>query len=160
MHNKKLITMVLYLVTSFVYAQSGTPTCSRKAIHDNREILIDGYTGIKGSGLNDLMKNHQKAMQHLQRYQNSGEIRTFNLLSGTISTASILTGLLYTGDKTNKSNFLFFGGIVALVNFLTTKTVEFYNERELALAIDEYNKTSEAKIRLINQSQGSPICNI
>lgn len=143
-------------MTNFVYAQNANQTCSRKAIYKNQEILIDGYTGVSGSGLNKIMKDHPKAMAHLKNYQELNDVKVFNLVSGTVSTASLLTGLLYTGEKSNKNNLLLFGGIVALINFLTTKTIQFYNERELVLAIDEFNKTSDNQINLSSKTENKP----
>ena len=88
-------------------------------------------------------------MYHLKKYQKLNDIKVFNLVSGSVSTASLLTGLLYSGDKSNRNNFILFGSVVALINFLTTKTIKFYNEKELTLAIDEFNKTSEHSINLL-----------
>lgn len=144
---------------NFVYAKDSTQTCSRKAIYQNKEILIDGHTGAKGSGLVKILEKNPKALSHLNSYQNANDVQTFNLISGSVSTLSLLTGLLYTGDKNNKSNFLVFGGVVALINFLTTKTIHFYNERELTLAIEEFNKSSEHQIRSLDvpaQKQTKP----
>ena len=138
---------------SSIFAQDSAQTCSRKAIYKNKEILIDGYTGSKGSGLNNIMTSNKKALSHLIKYQNSNDIQMFNLVSGTVSSASLLTGLLYTGSKSNKNNLILFGGIVALINFLTTKTIQFYNERELTLAVDEFNKSSDEQIRIIDQNR-------
>ena len=150
----KLLNIFTFIfLINIVYANEDNKTCSRKAIFKNKEVLVDGYTGIKGSGLNDILKNNSKAYKHLKNYQRFNDTRLLNLVSGSVSSASILTGLLYTGDKSNKSNFLLFGGIVALLNFLTTKTVQFYNERELMLAIEEHNKGSKDQIRLLNSSQ-------
>jgi len=150
-HQLKISIFFIFMI-NFVYAKDSAPTCSRKAIFNNKEILIDGYTGARGSGLNKIMRSNPKALKHLSIYQNANDIQTFNLLSGTISTTSLITGLLYTGDRDNKNNFILFGGIVALINFLTTKTIQFYNERELTLAIEEYNKTSVHQIRRLDVS--------
>ena len=140
-------------MTNFVYSGETNQTCSRTAIYKNKEILIDGYTGVKGSGLINIMKKHPKASEHLTKYRASSDIKKINLVAGSISSASILTGLLYTGDKSNKNNFLLFGGIIALVNFLATKTIQFYSEKELTLAIEEFNKASNSEIRLFDQNR-------
>ena len=144
---------MIYFLTNSVYSSESVTTCSRKAEYNNKEILIDGYTGIKGSGLNKLLMANPTALKHLENYQNSSKVELFNLISGSVSTASLALGLVYNGDKTNKNNFLLIGGIFALVNFLTTKTVQFYNERELTLAIEEFNKTSDKPLRLLQQNK-------
>ena len=146
-----IIILANAMMINFIYANSGAHTCSRKALYKNQEILIDGYTGVNGSGLNKIMKDYPKAMYHLNKYQKLNDIKVFNLVSGSVSTASLLTGLLYSGDKSNKNNFILFGAVVALINFLTTKTIKFYNEKELTLAIDEFNKTSQHSINMIDQ---------
>lgn len=152
---RKYISIYIFALffTDFVYSQQQSSTCSRTADYKDKKILVDGITGIKGSGLSKLMKNNPSAMRHLRKYQEMNNVQVFNLVSGSVSTLSIATGLLYTGDKSSKSNFLLFGAVIALVNFLTTKTVEFYNERELTLAIEEFNKTSEDPIRLIDKNR-------
>ena len=51
-------------MTNFVYSGETNQTCSRTAIYKNKEILIDGYTGVKGSGLINIMSTYPKASEH------------------------------------------------------------------------------------------------
>ena len=153
------MALIILLINNFSFAQQENQTCSRVAIYNNEEVLIDGHTSKKGSGLNKIMKSNMLAMKHLENYQTNNEMKIFNIASGTVSTASIFAGLLYTGSKANKNNLLIFGGLIALVNFLTTKTIEFYNERELDLAISEFNKTSDNKIRVIDKRVNKKVQN-
>ena len=151
----KIITLIFTVLslTNIVYSKELSNTCSRKAEFNSKEVLVDGITGIKGSGLTKIMKDHPEALSHLKKYQDAEKVKIFNLISGSVSTSAIALGILYTGDKTNRNNFLLFGGVVALINFLTTKTVEYYNERELTLAIETFNKNSDHPIRLIQQNK-------
>ena len=147
------LIFIIFSLTNIVYSDELSNTCSRKAEFKNKEVLVDGITGIKGSGLTKIMKNDPIALGHLKKYQDSEKVKLFNLISGSVSTSAIALGILYTGDKTNRNNFLLFGGVVALINFLTTKTVDYYNERELTLAIEAFNKNSSHPIRLIQQNE-------
>ena len=106
---RKYISIYIFALffTDFVYSQQQSSTCSRTADYKDKKILVDGITGIKGSGLSKLMKNNPSAMRHLRKYQEMNNVQVFNLVSGSVSTLSIATNFFTPAISPAKATFYF-----------------------------------------------------
>jgi hypothetical protein len=141
---KKIISS---LFISFFICKSlfAIETCSRVAIINFQEVLVDSNSTAKGEGLRYYLEKDAEAKKYLDIYQNNTTRKWPNALTGTLGTGMLLAGLL-TKDSQNKSIFLSSGVSLLILNFLIAKTIEFTNEKNLNRAIDEYNKRNLPQI--------------
>lgn len=135
---------------------SAVETCSRIAIINYQEVLVDSNASEKGEGLRYHLEKDPKALQYLDSYQKNSAIRWPNALLGTAGTGLLLFGF-FTSDSQDRQIYLISGGAAILVNFLIARTLEVTNEANLNRAIEEYNKRNLPKIYFNpeNNLQGS-----
>lgn len=120
-------------------------TCSRIAIINYQEVLVDANASEKGEGLRYHLEKDPVAKEYLDNYQNNSAIRWPNALIGTAGTSLLLFGF-FTADSQDRQIYLISGGAAILVNFLIARTLEITNEANLNRAIEEYNKRNLPKI--------------
>ncbi|MDD4973035.1 MAG: hypothetical protein PHY93_01725 [Bacteriovorax sp.] len=124
---------------------SAVETCSRIAIINYQEILVDSNASEKGEGLRYHLEKDPKALQYLNNYQENSAIRWPNALLGTAGTGLLLFGF-FTSDSQDRQLYLISGAATILVNFLVARTLEVTNEANLNKAVEEYNKRNLPKI--------------
>lgn len=124
---------------------SAVETCSRIAIINYQEVLVDSNASEKGEGLRYHLEKDPVAKQYLDSYQNNSAIRWPNALLGTAGTGLLLFGF-FTSNSEDRQLYLISGGATILVNFLVARTLEVTNEANLNRAIEEYNKRNLPKI--------------
>lgn len=124
---------------------SAAETCSRIAIINFQEVLVDANASEKGEGLRYHLEKDPVAKAYLDSYQNNSDIRWPNALLGTAGTGLLLFGF-FTADSEDRRIYLISGGATILVNFLIARTLEVANEANLNRAIEEYNKRNLPKI--------------
>ena len=113
--------------------------CSRVAIINHQEVLVDTNSTQKGEGLRYHLEKDPVARSYLDLYQKGTQIQWHSALLGTIGTGLAAAGLLNNKSET-KRTLLISGLSLILVNFLVAKTLEHENENNLTQAIKEYNK--------------------
>ena len=124
---------------------SAVETCSRVAIINFQEVLVDSNTSEKGEGLRYHLEKDPVAKEYLDIYQKNSAIRWPSAILGTAGTGLMLFGF-FNSDTEDRRLYLIAGGATILVNFLVTRTLEITNEANLNRSIDEYNKRNLPKI--------------
>lgn len=139
--------LLVFLISNiFLSFPSGAvETCSRIAIINYQEVLVDSNASEKGEGLRYHIEKDPVAKEYLDNYQNNSAIRWPNALLGTAGTGLLLFGF-FTSDSQDRQVYLISGGAAILVNFLIARTLEVANEANLNRAIEEYNKRNLPKI--------------
>lgn len=135
---------------------SAVETCSRIAIVNYQEVLVDSNASEKGEGLRYHLEKDPVARDYLNTYQEQSAIRWPGALLGTAGSGLLLFGI-FTSNSQDRQIYLISGGAAILVNFLVARTLEVANETNLNRAIEEYNKRNLPKIYFNpeNTTQGS-----
>lgn len=147
-----IILFSLLFHSSFTMANE---TCSRVAQINFQNILVDTNSHKKGEGLRYHLEKDPLALSYLNKYQEGTKIRWENALIGTLGTALLLGGAVSNAEDTTKRSLMISGGTLVIVNYLIAKTLEKSNEKNLAKAIDEYNKRNLPRIYFSPGSKNS-----
>lgn len=136
----------LVLVTFFCSFQVfAVETCSRIAIINYQEVLVDANTSEKGEGLRYHLEKDPVALEYLNTYQKNSSIKWPSAVLGTAGTGLLLYGF-FNSDSEDRRLYIISGTTTILVNFLIARTLEVTNESNLNRAIEEYNKRNLPKI--------------
>ncbi len=114
--------------------------CSRMAIINYQEVLVDTNSSQKGEGLRYFLSKDKKATEFLDRYQKGTAIRWQTTLLGSIGTLLFLSGLFSSKESGKKGTYIGVGAGLIGLNIVISKTLERNNEINLIRAIEEYNK--------------------
>lgn len=139
----KLI-FLLFLISST--ALQASQVCSRVAIINYQEILVDTSSTQKGEGLRYYLEKDPQAKGYLDEYQDGTKIKWQNAAIGTLGSGLIIGGLFADDGTDAKKTMLVGGAALIIVNFFIARTLEFNNEQNLNKAIEEYNKRNLPKI--------------
>lgn len=120
--------------------------CSRVAIINYQEVLVDTNSTQKGEGLRFHIEKDEKAEEYLNKYQEGTQIRWQNSLLGSVGTGLVLTSFLTNSTDSTKKSLLIGGATMIAINFLVAKTLAAGNEINLINAVEEYNKRNLPKI--------------
>lgn len=146
----QLVLIALLLFTPHLMAAE---TCSRTAIINYQEILIDTDSTRRGEGLRYYLEKDDVALQYLDKYQEGVEMKWHSALAGTAGTGLLIAGL-FTNSTSDSKSMMYIGGATLLaLNFLIAKTLSTANEQNLIKAVEEYNKRNLPRIEL--QTPGS-----
>jgi hypothetical protein len=129
----------------FSHSASAIEACSRVAIINYQEILVDSNSSEKGEGLRFHLEKDPVAKEYLDTYQKKSSVLWPSAILGTAGTGLILYGL-FNSDVEDQRLFLISGSATLIVNFLVARTLEVTNENNLNRAIEEYNKRNLPKI--------------
>lgn len=121
--------------------------CSRMAIINFQEVLIDTSSTEKGEGLRHYLEKDPQAKRYFNIYQKGTKTKWHSAVWGTAGTTFLLAGLI-SSDRENRKTLLISGAILTTINFFVTRTLEHANESYLIKAIKEYNKRNFPKIYL------------
>jgi hypothetical protein len=121
-------------------------TCSRVAVVNYQEVLVDTNSTEKGEGLRYYLDKDVVAKSYLNRYQKGTKIKWYSAVAGSLGTGMMLGGLLTNSNTNNKKALLLGGAGVILINFLVSRTLENANENNLLKAVEEYNKRNLPRI--------------
>jgi hypothetical protein len=127
------------------YKAKAVETCSRIAIINYQEVLVDANASEKGEGLRYNLEKDPIAKEYLNTYQKNSNIRWPTAMLGTAGSALMLYGF-FTVDSQDRQIYLISGTATILVNFLIARTLEITNEVNLNRAVEEYNKRNLPKI--------------
>jgi hypothetical protein len=140
------------LLTTSVFSEE---TCSRIAIINHQEVLVDSSSSQKGEGLRFHLEKDEIAKTYLDQYQSYSSLSWQSATIGTLGTGLIIGGIA-SGDNKGKRNTLLMSGIgLIMLNFLIAKTMEKSNEHYLHKAIEEYNLRNLPRIHYNPLEQGA-----
>jgi hypothetical protein len=120
-------------------------TCSRIAIINYQEVLVDSNTTEKGEGLRYHLEKDAVAKQYLDTYQKNSAIQWPSAALGTAGTGLMLYGF-FNSNTEDRRLYIIAGAATILVNFMVARTLEVTNESNLNRAVEEYNKRNLPKI--------------
>jgi hypothetical protein len=141
----KLITIFILLATQANSAE----TCSRVAIINYQEVLVDAGASKKGEGLRFYLEKDTQAKDLLNEYQERNRPTIWGAATSTLGSVMILAGLVQTnndGNVQNKNTFILGGAVLIAMSYLTSKTLQYNNETLLKNAVDQYNKRNLPQI--------------
>ncbi len=127
------------------FAGNAVETCSRIAIINYQEVLVDSNASEKGEGLRYHLEKDPVAKEYLDTYQKNSGTRWPNAILGTAGTGLLLVGF-FTSNPQDSQIYIISGAATILVNFLVARTLEVTNEANLNRAVEEYNKRNLPKI--------------
>jgi hypothetical protein len=141
------------ILSSLVFAIGlQAETCSRVAIINFQEILVDTNSSQKGEGLRFYLEKDKIAESYLDLYQENSKIKWHNAALGSAGTGLILAGLFTSSDRNARQTLLVGGATMILINFFVSKTQENANEANLRRAVDEYNQRNLPRIFFESES--------
>lgn len=132
-----------------------TETCSRVAIINYQEVLVDTNSTQKGEGLRYHIEKDPIAKSHLDKYQEGTQIQWENAIIGTVGTGMIIGSLFTNSNSNNKSTLMISGATMIAINFLVARTMESANEKNLVTSIEEYNKRNLPKIYFSSEKKSA-----
>lgn len=151
---KTLIIFILMINVCFA-----AEVCSRRAIINYQEILVDGGSNKKGEGLRFYLEKDKFSKELLDEYQQKNKPTILTAATSTFGSLMIFSGLLQTNESEgvqNRNTLLFSGGILVALSYLVTKTTQYKNEEILKRAVDQYNKRNLPRIYFYPYNSDSP----
>lgn len=133
----------------FIHLGFTAETCSRVAIINYQEVLVDAGASKKGEGLRYYLEKDAQAKELLNEYQERNKPTVWGAATSTIGSVMILAGLVQTnndGNVQNKNTFILGGAVLVALSYLTSKTLQYNNETLLKNAVDQYNKRNLPQI--------------
>lgn len=157
---------ICYLIYIVILSISMTPytfsseSCSRTAIINYQEVLIDSANSLKGEGLRPYLAKDKVALNYLDKYQKNARPSFKSSFLGT--TGVTLSLLSFTTNSEHKapwnSKVLLTTGITLIfVNYLFNNTLQKANEENLDKAIEEYNLKHRPKIEFTPEASNDNI---
>lgn len=140
------IALVFSLIFSHLNHALAYDVCSRVALINFQEVLVDASSTQKGEGLRFFLEKDETAKKYLERYQEGQKVHTGSVIFGSLATILTLTGLLLSKEKSQRQTLVGVGGSLLLLNFFVSKTMANKNETNLNKAIEEYNKRNLPRI--------------
>jgi hypothetical protein len=136
-----LLALIFLLQTSYA-----AETCSRVAVINFQEVLVDTNSTQKGEGLRYHLEKDSIAIKYLDEYQNGTRINLQNAILGSTGTGLILGALMSNASRETKQSLFIGGASLIIINFLVANTLEMANEVNLLKAVEEYNKRNLPRI--------------
>ncbi len=137
---------ILLLILLTLLPAQAADTCSRTALINGQDVLVDTNYSERGEGLRFHLGKDPVAEKYLNAYQEGTKLKWQNTALGTLGTILLLSGILTSSDNNKRRSFLIGGASLMTVNFLLYKTLENSNENNLKRSIQEYNKRNSPKI--------------
>src|SRR3989339_1329317 len=127
---KKLLTFLLiYLLPNSSLWTADT--CSRVAVVNYQEVLVDTNATQKGDGLRYYLEKDLEAKSYLELYQEGNRTRLSNTVIGTLATSMMFSSFFVDKSSPGREALLIGGFSVMVLNFLMAKTLEHKNEGNL-----------------------------
>lgn len=144
----KLTVLVLSIIASIAHAAE---ICSRVAIINYQEVLVDVSNNNRGEGLRYYLEKDQLSKQLLDEYQENNRPTWKSAALSTLGSAMILGGILRSNEGedealTGRNSLLIGGATLITVSYLISKTNQYNNEHLLMKSVEEYNKRSTPRI--------------
>ncbi len=130
-------------------------TCSRLAVINYQEILVDTNATQKGEGLRYYLEKDTEAKSYLDLYQKGNKTSLSSTIVGTLG-STLMIGSFFVDKSSPGRDALLIGGFsVMVLNFLMAKTLEHKNEANLDRAVEEYNKRNLPRIEYNSERNNS-----
>lgn len=149
----KVSTLFFYsILTVIASLHNGwaNETCSRVAIINYQEVLVDTSSNSKGEGLRFYLEKDPNAKKLLNEYQEQNKPSLLATTTSTLGSAMILGGLLQTDENTsgitNRNSLIYGGLLLSTISYLVSKTLQYNNEELLQRAVEQYNKRNLPRI--------------
>jgi hypothetical protein len=145
------LSLTILLMSAVPYMAHSAQICSRVALINYQEVLVDVSNNKRGEGLRYYLEKDEVSKDLLDTYQENNRPSWTGAAMSTFGSAMILGGALRTSGGENElltnRNFLIFGGATLLaVSYLISKTNQYNNEYLLNKSIEEYNKRNTPRI--------------
>ena len=148
--------MALCIINSKVHSNSGI--CSRVALVNYQEVLVDLSSSQKGEGLRYYLEKDKVSKELLDKYQRGGEVNWKTTFVGSAGTLTLLSSLFLNTDKSTKKTIRFSGVFLLIINFLLANSYEENNEVFLKRAVEEYNKRNLPKVEFPSLTKKEKCC--
>lgn len=145
----KYFLLPILLGITLIHKSSAVETCSRVAVINYQEVLVDAGSNKKGEGLRFYLEKDPVSNKLLNEYQEKNRPSIWSAGTSTVGSLMVLAGLMQTNETSgisNRNTFLYGGGILIAISYLTSKTLQYNNESILKQAVDQYNKRNRPKI--------------
>lgn len=144
---KLIILLNLFIVQNLYSAE----TCSRVAIVNYQEVLVDASSSNKGEGLRFYLEKDLEAKNLLDQYQEKNRPTLLSAATSTLGGLLIISNFLRSDSATRngqsaKNGNLYLGSALIAISYLTSKTMQISNEKILDKAVNEYNKRNVPRI--------------
>ena len=149
----KILIYLIHLIFLSISAPFAKEICSRVATVNYQEVLVDLSNTQKGEGLKFYLDQDPVSKSYLKTYKENSQRKWHNAIMGSIG--AILIFFSITTHGATRRNYLFTGGAIFAINYLTAKTLEYSNEKNLIRAVDEYNKRNLPKIYFGSEGNGN-----
>jgi len=137
--------ILIGLLLTFTQSLFAIDACSRTAVINYQEVLVDTSSNQKGEGLRFHLEKDPDATKLLNKYQQGTKPHLSTIIMGTAGSGMILGGALFVPKQQQRAFII--GGIMMLgFNFLINNTLNYNNERNLKQAVDEYNRNNAPHI--------------
>jgi hypothetical protein len=143
---------IIFIAVILSFNAIAQEACSRTAIINQQEVLVDSNSTQKGEGLRFYLEKDKIASSYLQKYQDGTKIKWYSAALGTVGTSMIIGSFFVNGESDSKQSLMIGGATAIIINFLMSRTIESSNEKNLNRAIQEYNKRNLPRIEF-NQSR-------
>lgn len=142
---------VLILSVFFSLLTWGAETCSRVAVINYQEVLVDVSNNNRGEGLRYYLEKDQVSKKLLDDYQENNKSTWKSAALSTAGTGIMLAGILRNGEGegealTSRTSLLIGGATLIAVSYLISKTNQYNNEYLLSKSVEEYNKRNTPRI--------------
>lgn len=149
------MTLIILIFSLLFYSVSAlsTETCSRVAIINYQEVLVDVSSSNRGEGLRFYLEKDEVAKGLLDEYQENNRPTWKGAALSTVGSAFMLAGFLRSSEGhgealTGRGTLLLAGSTMIALSYLISKTKQYNNEHLLQKSIEEYNKRNTPRIFL------------
>lgn len=145
------IRLIIFINLFLIHNIMAAETCSRVAIVNYQEVLVDASSSNKGEGLRFYLEKDPQAKILLDQYQEKNRPTLLSASTSTLGGLLIISNFLRSdsatrnGDSTRNSN-LYIGSALIAISYLASKTMQVSNEKILDKAVNEYNKRNVPRI--------------
>jgi len=158
----KKLSLILFFISAMSSTVHSNPEiCSRVALINYQEVLVDLSSSQKGEGLRYYLEKDKVSKKLLDKYQKEGQVNLKTTLLGSAGTLTLLSSLFLNTDKSTKKTLRFSGVFLLIINFLLANSYEENNEIFLKRAVEEYNKRNLPKIEFpsLTEAEKEKCCN-
>ncbi len=143
----------------FTFSCYAVDTCSRTALINYQEVMVDMGNMAKGEGLRFYLEKDEKAKALLDEYQEQNRPKAPLTIMSSIGSGLLLFSFFQNHDPDGKKRdfYLLSGASTILISFLIAKTLTFTSESKFEAAIEQYNKRHFPKIILKKNDQENNI---
>src|SRR5690606_10459719 len=130
--DKDEMKIIILSFLIFLNNALATEVCSRIAVINYQEVVVDTSSNKKGEGLRFYLEKDSVAEELLNEYQEKTKPSLWTASFSTVGSVMILGGLALSSNNDNSSfmnkNNLFIGGaLLVSISYLASKTMQYKN---------------------------------